>query len=427
MLRIAWVVDLSPPESHPELAAEVAALRARLTSSGLVDVGAPSSDRELRTADAVVVWADRALSPALVEALTDADLKVVLAGPTLTRADPDRVLGEAAGLLVGATTPVHDVRVRAGRDAPGTLHPAGHQHHEDDHVGQHDHVTDRLVQVDKTADDVRVLLTARIGLAEQPVLTWRPSTATAAWTLGTSPRAVAGAGATRALAQLLQLMCGLPEAAPVGVGLLGYGAIGHEHSRAVRAVHGLSLAAVCDTSPDRLAAAAAAAPGVSTTRSADELLERDDVDLVVVSTPPSTHAPWALKALRAGKHVVVEKPFAIRTSEADEVLAEADAAGLLAVVYQNRRYDPDHLAIRRLARSGALGELFHIETFIGGVRPPVQPLALRRGSLRWRLLRLGVARSRPDARPGPHRGRATSRPPRTSDAGTTSPTPTTPE
>jgi len=66
----------------------------------------------------------------------------------------------------------------------------------------------------------------------------------------------------------------------------------------------------------------------------------------------------------------VEKPFAIRTEEADAVLAEAENAGRLAVVYQNRRFDPDHLAVRRAVTSGALGDVFHIETFVGGYGHP---------------------------------------------------------
>jgi len=109
---------------------------------------------------------------------------------------------------------------------------------------------------------------------------------------------------------------------------------------------------------------------VVTTGSADDLIARDDVDLIVVSTPPSTHAVWALRAIEAGKHVVVEKPFAIRSEEADAVLAAADAAGLLAVVYQNRRYDPDHLAIRSVVRAGTIGEVFSVETFVGGFGHP---------------------------------------------------------
>ena len=366
MLRVAWIVDLV----HTDLDAEVTELRARLAESGLDDIGTPTSAAELRAADVVVVWTDRPVADDLAAALADPAVTAVFAGPTLSSADPDRVLSEACGLLLAGTTPVHDIRVRAGHHAPESFSLVGDQHLDAGHVGEHDHLTDRLVLVDKTADDVQVLLAARVGLIDTPVLTWRPATACAAWTPGATTGSIASRFATRTLVRVIRHACGVSESPNVGVGLLGYGAIGHEHSRAVRAVSGLDLVAVCATSPERRRAAAAAAPAGATTDRAEDLLENDDVGLIVVSTPPNTHAQWALSAIRAGKHVVVEKPFAIRTEEADEVLAEAEAAGLLAAVYQNRRYDPDHLALRRIVGSGALGDIFHIETFVGGYGHP---------------------------------------------------------
>lgn len=365
MPRLAWIVDVRDP-----LATGVAALRSSLTAAGMPDLGTPASAADLRAADAVVVWADRPLAADLAAALADPAVRAVLAGPTLADADPELVLAEAAGLRLRGSTPVHDARLRPGADVGDGLRPVTHQHGDASHLDEHEHLSDRVALVDKTADDVRVLRTARVGLVEHPVVTWRPATATAAWTMGTTPEAVGDRGAMRILVQLIRLASGAPVPRPVGVGLLGYGAIGHEHSRAVRAVDGLRLAAVCDTSAERRAAADAAAGGVPTTASADDLLGRDDVDLVIVSTPPNTHAGWALRAIRAGKHVVVEKPFAIRTAEADEVLAAARATDLLAVVYQNRRFDPDYLALARLVRAGAVGEVFHVETFVGGYGHP---------------------------------------------------------
>lgn len=330
-------------------------------------VGLPASG--LDDADVVLVWADSPLDRDLASRLADRGTRVVLAGPTLRLADPERILGEAAGLYVGGTTPVHDVRVRSGRDG-AAMPMSGHDHGEGDHVGVHDHVTDRVMLTEKVSDDVLVLRTAYVGLDEHPVMTWRPDTSTAVWSFGTHADAVDDVSTTRSLVGLLRVVLGSPQPAPVRVGLLGYGAIGHEHSRAVRAVDGLELGAVCDTSPARREAAAAVAPGIVTTGEADDLLARDDIDLVVVSTPPSTHASWALRAIRAGKHVVVEKPFAISTAEADLVMTEAAASDRLAVVYQNRRFDPDHLAVRRAVRAGSLGEVFHIETFVGGYGHP---------------------------------------------------------
>ena len=147
----------------------------------------------------------------------------------------------------------------------------------------------------RCADDVEVLLAAYMGLDAQPLATWRPQTSTAALTLGSVPASVGQRVYARALTSLVRHVAGEADAPSVRVGLLGYGAIGHEHSRAVRAVDGLTLSAVCDTSAARLDAALTAAPGITATSDADELLARDDVDLVVISTPPSSHATWALQ------------------------------------------------------------------------------------------------------------------------------------
>jgi predicted dehydrogenase len=365
VLSAAWIVRLSSPAE----AAAVLGLRAQLRDAGIEDLGEPQDADALAVADVVLVWADQSLEPDLAKALAEPWAHVLLAGPTLASADPDGLLAQAAGLELGPTSPVHDVRLRSGPD--GTwLNAAFHTHGDHAHQDEHEHLTGSVTAVARVAEGVQVLRTARLGLTDHPVLTWRPTTATAAWTTPTTATAVADRNTTRLLVQVLRAMASVPSPAPVRVGLLGYGAIGHEHSRAVRAVDGLALAAVCDTSQERLDHAVAAAPGIATTTSADALLERDDVDLVVISTPPSSHARWALQAIAAGSHVVVEKPFAVHTAEADEVLAAADAAGLLAVVYQNRRFDPDHLAVRRLVQRGDLGEVFHLETFVGGYGHP---------------------------------------------------------
>jgi predicted dehydrogenase len=365
VVTATWIVRLG---SAAEQAA-VADLRRQLAAAGIEALDGPEGAGGLAAADVAVVWADRRLEPDLARALADPAVPVLLAGPTLADADPDRVLAQAAGVDLGASSPVHDVRLRMGPDGKG-MYSDFHTHGDHAHHDEHEHLPGRVATVTRIADDVRVLRTARLGLVDHPVLTWRPSTATAAWTMGTTPAAIADRDATRLLVQVLQQMAGQEPPAPVRVGLLGYGAIGHEHSRAVRAVDGLALTAVCDTSHERLDVAAAAAPGAAVTTSAEALLERDDVDLVVVSTPPSSHAHWALRAIASGKNVVLEKPFAIRTTEADEVLAAADGAGLLAVVYQNRRFDPDHLAVRRIVERGDIGEVFHVETFVGGYGHP---------------------------------------------------------
>jgi scyllo-inositol 2-dehydrogenase (NADP+) len=357
---LTWVVALS----DAGLAADVATLRRQLHDTGLADTGPPGPDG---SGDATVVWADHPLDECLVEQLLGLNRPLVLAGPTLEAADPDGSLAEAAGVDVGLRSPVHDVRVRPGRDAgPLAGRVPDHTHTGAAHLGPHTHVRDGVLQLDKTTDDVQVLLTARLGLNEQPLATWRADRGMLAWTLGSRPGAAGTPAALRLFLLVLRRVIGLGEPAPVRVGLLGYGAIGHEHSRAVQAVPGLELAAVCDVSAERIAVARRHAPQLCAHHDAESLIADDGVDLVVVSTPPSTHAAWATAALSAGKHVVVEKPFAIRTAEADGVLGLARDRGLVAMVYQNRRFDPDYLAIRSAVRAGRLGRLFHLEVFVGG-------------------------------------------------------------
>ncbi len=154
------------------------------------------------------------------------------------------------------------------------------------------------------------------------------------------------------------------------VGLLAYGAIGHEHNLAVQATDGLELTAVCDTNPDRIAAALELAPGAQPFEDATAMLDSGLVDVVIVSTPPNTHAEWARAALSRGIHVVLEKPMALTADECDELMALAQARGLTLVVYQNRRFDRDFVTMRRLLAEGAIGEVFQYDSFVGGYSRP---------------------------------------------------------
>ena len=158
--------------------------------------------------------------------------------------------------------------------------------------------------------------------------------------------------------------------ADIRVGLLAYGQIGHEHNLAVQATDGLALVAVCDQNPERLAAAVELAPGVSTFSDAGAMLDSGLIDLVIISTPPNSHFAWAMEALRRGIHVVVEKPMALTAGECDELMAEAEKGNLLMVVYQNRRFDADYVTMASVISSGAIGEVFHYESFVGGYTEP---------------------------------------------------------
>jgi scyllo-inositol 2-dehydrogenase (NADP+) len=157
--------------------------------------------------------------------------------------------------------------------------------------------------------------------------------------------------------------------APVGVGLVGYGAIARDHAASIAEVTGLRLAGVCDISPERrdLAKREWSVPVHS---AATEMFDDPDVGMVVVGTPPVAHAESVIAALAAGKHVVCEKPFALRVDEVDRMTDEAAARDRVLTVYQSRRWDPDYVAMRDVIRSGGIGEPFYMESFIGGYSHP---------------------------------------------------------
>jgi predicted dehydrogenase len=90
-------------------------------------------------------------------------------------------------------------------------------------------------------------------------------------------------------------------------------------------------------------------------RSYEEILNDPAVDLVVVNTPDHLHHEMARAALLADKHVVVEKPFTMRSQEADELIALAGERGLTLTVFQNRRWDSDFLTVRKILEEGWLG------------------------------------------------------------------------
>lgn len=103
-------------------------------------------------------------------------------------------------------------------------------------------------------------------------------------------------------------------------------------------------------------------PFVENVGDIEDVILDDSLDLVVVASPNSTHYDLAKRALEAGKHVVVEKPFTLTSSQAGELIELADRKGLLLSVHQNRRWDGDFLTVRKIVASGILGRLVEFES-----------------------------------------------------------------
>ena len=114
-------------------------------------------------------------------------------------------------------------------------------------------------------------------------------------------------------------------------------------------------------------------PGTYSYDSLEEVIQDEDIELIIVNTPIPTHFDYASKALRAGKHVVVEKAFTNSTAEAIELQQIAQEVGKHIFVYQNRRWDSDFLTVKKVYDSGQLGDIveaeFHFDRYNGAKSP----------------------------------------------------------
>ena len=113
-------------------------------------------------------------------------------------------------------------------------------------------------------------------------------------------------------------------------------------------------------------------PGAEIVRNYENILEDQEVELIIVNTPDHLHYEMVERALKAGKHVVVEKPFTLRTSEADALILLAKQQGVLLTVFQNRRWDGDFLSVRDIIQSGKLGRLVDFESHFDRFRIEIQ-------------------------------------------------------
>ena len=157
---------------------------------------------------------------------------------------------------------------------------------------------------------------------------------------------------------------------PVRVGLVGFGLGGSTfHAPLVTATPGLALVAIATSNAERVAKARTRYPTAKLYDTIEQMLAAEPLDLVVVSTPHATHAPYARAALAKGAHVVVDKPFATSSAEARDLAAAAKEHGRLAIPFQNRRWDNEVLTLRKLMRDGTLGDIHRFESRYERWRP----------------------------------------------------------
>ncbi len=162
------------------------------------------------------------------------------------------------------------------------------------------------------------------------------------------------------------------QASAIKVGVVGYGGafnMGRHHLNEM-AKAGMTPTAVCEIDPERRKVAEQEFPGIKTFANLSEMLKKSDVQLLAVITPHNTHAKLALQCLKAGRHVVVEKPMAVTTAECDAMIAAARRSGVVLSTYHNRHWDGCILeAVKRIG-AGAIGEIVRIEAHMGGWGQP---------------------------------------------------------
>jgi scyllo-inositol 2-dehydrogenase (NADP+) len=164
-----------------------------------------------------------------------------------------------------------------------------------------------------------------------------------------------------------------PKASDIKVGVVGYGGafnMGRAHLQQMQAA-GMTPTAVAEVDTERLKVATVDFPGIETYATVEAMLKKSKVNLIVLITPHNTHAPLALKCLKAGRHVVCEKPLAITTVEVNDMIASAKRSNVMLSTYHNRHWDGRILqAVERIKKKKEIGNIVRIECHMGGYGQP---------------------------------------------------------
>lgn len=149
-------------------------------------------------------------------------------------------------------------------------------------------------------------------------------------------------------------------------GLIGFGGMGKWHTEILKNVPEIELAGIYDIKEEKRKLAEEA--GFHTYETEEAMLADESIDVILVATPNDTHRPIALRAMEAGKNVIVEKPATLSLKELTELEDMAGKTGQFLTVHQNRRWDEDLLTVREILKDQTMGEIFRIESRVHGSR-----------------------------------------------------------
>jgi predicted dehydrogenase len=158
---------------------------------------------------------------------------------------------------------------------------------------------------------------------------------------------------------------------PINTAILSYGMSGEVfHAPLLMAHPGFDLSTVVQRQKET---ARQHYPSVHIVRTVDEVFEDSSIELVIVNTPNETHFPFSVKALEAGKHVVVEKPFTVNVKEADVLISIVKEKNKTLTVFQSRRWDGDFLTLKKVIDGKMVGRIVEFEAHYDRFRNYIEP------------------------------------------------------
>ena len=151
--------------------------------------------------------------------------------------------------------------------------------------------------------------------------------------------------------------------AKIKLGIVGFGFMGHCDADMMNNFDDIELVAVADTNPEQLKDAP---EGVETYSNIDEMLEKADINVLMVSTPNPSHPEMVIKGAKAGKNIICEKPAAMSIEAFDEMVAACKEAGVLFTVHQQRRWDTDYRIMKEVFDQKLVGDMYVIKSQLYG-------------------------------------------------------------
>lgn len=158
------------------------------------------------------------------------------------------------------------------------------------------------------------------------------------------------------------------------VGLAGFGPGGQVYNAPIfTSLKGYALSKIMTSNPANIAVAHNQYPQAHVVQNFEDLIGDKQIDLIVITTPNHLHYPLAKKALEAGKHVVVEKPFTTNSEEASELIALSQQKNCVVSVNHNRRWDSDIQTVKKVIESGRLGDVVEFKAHFDRFRNYIKP------------------------------------------------------